>query len=70
VFFLDPQDRALDLEGQLIGLTIRRTTPVVEGIKAAFLVTVVDLIASDAGRSSIGLHSFHGIWVLPKYLNV
>lgn len=59
VLLLDPEDRALDLEGQLVGLSVRRPTAVVEAIQTAVFVTVVDLVAGDAGDTELTAQGCH-----------
>ncbi len=45
LLLLDPQDGALDLERQAVGLPIGRPAAVVEGIQTTFFIAIEDLVA-------------------------
>ena len=59
VFLLDAEDRALDLVGQAVGLSIRCSTAVVQPLKAAVLVPIVDLVASWSGDAELPTQRCH-----------
>ena len=56
---LDAQNAALDLEGQLVGVPIRPPASVGEGIEAAFLVAVEELVARDARYAKLPAQRRH-----------
>jgi hypothetical protein len=49
MLLLDPQDRPLDLIGQLVGVPVGPTRAVVEAVETTGLVALVDLVAGDPG---------------------
>jgi hypothetical protein len=57
--FLDPEDRPLDLERQLVGLAVRGLAAVVESIEAACLVAVEDFVAGHPGDAELAAHRRH-----------
>ncbi len=59
VLLLDPEDRPLDLEGQLVRVTIGSTRAVVEPLEATGLVPLIDLVASDSGDSELAAQRGH-----------
>ena len=48
MFPFDAQDRPFDLEGQLVGVTVRSAAAIVEGVEATFLIALENLVAGDA----------------------
>ena len=59
VLLLDPEDRALDLEGQPVGLPVRCPAAVVEAVEAAVFVAVEDLVAGDSGDAELTAQRCH-----------
>jgi len=59
VLFLDPKERAFDLKGQLVGLSVGRPATVVESVQATVLVSVIDLVASDSGNTELTAQRCH-----------
>ena len=59
VLLLDPQDGALDLEGQLVGLPVRCPAAIVEAIEATVFVAVEDLVAGDSGDAELAAQRCH-----------
>ena len=59
VLFLDTQNSAFDLEGQLVGLTIGPPATIVQGVQTAIFVTVEDLVASDTGDAELTAQGRH-----------
>jgi hypothetical protein len=58
-FPLEPDDLLLDLERQLVGVTVRSAAPIGQPLKAAILVTVEDLVASLAGNIEFPAQNRH-----------
>ena len=59
MFALDPKNAALDLKGQLVGLAIGPPASVIEAIKAAFLIAIVDFIARHPGDPELPAQGGH-----------
>ncbi len=59
VLLLDPQDRAFDLVGQLVGLAVRRPAAVIEPVQATCLVAVEDLVACHPGDAEFTTERRH-----------
>ncbi len=59
MFAFDAQYGALDLEGQLVGLSVGSSAAIVQAVQAAVFVAVKDLVTGDAGNAELPAHGSH-----------
>jgi len=59
VLLLDPEDRPLDLERQLVALPVGGLAAVVQPIEATGLVALKDLVAGDPGDAELPAQRRH-----------
>jgi hypothetical protein len=60
---LQPDNQALDLLRQLIGIAHRPARPIAQGCSSVLLVTIENLVAGLAGYAEIPAHVRHGLAV-------